>query len=314
MSQPDTTPPPAVWQLGHGRSLVLDQPRVIAIFNATPDSFYAHSRCDCQRALAVARAAIADGAGLLDIGGESTRPGAQRVAGHEQIRRVVPIIEAIRRDSDLAGVPISVDTTLAAVARAAIDAGADAINDVSAGTEDAGLLELAGRAGCGLVLMHRLVAPSRDRYSDQYAAQPEYGSLGVVESVRAFVGSRIEAALAAGVRREAIVVDPGLGFGKSVEQNLALIAQTARIAQLGYPVLSAASRKSFVGRVGLGRDSQPADRLGPSIAASLAHLHAGAMVFRVHDVAEQAAALRLAWAVRSAGRVGAGESIQLGAC
>lgn len=295
------------WRLRHA-GLDLTEPRVMAIINATPDSFYAGSRTlpgpaggpgsdGAALALERAAAAVASGADMLDIGGESTRPGAERIGADEQIRRVAPAIRAIR-EAGIA-VPISVDTTLASVANEAIAAGADAINDVSAGTEDRAMLDLAARTGCGLVLMHRLAAPGRDRYSDGYSTAPVYHD--VVSSVRSFLADRVGAAIAAGVAPDQIVVDPGLGFGKSVAQNMELIRRTAEIAADGRPVLSGLSRKSFVGRVSLRRDSEPSERLPGTLALSVAHLAAGARIFRVHDVAEHLQSLRAAWAAARTG-------------
>ncbi len=191
--------------------------------------------------------------------------------------------------------PITVDTTLAPVARAALDAGADAINDVAAATEDDAMLALAADRACALILMHRLAPPAADRFSDAYDAPPAYPG-GVVETVRGFLDARVRAAVRAGVPRSGIVIDPGLGFGKTVGQNLELIRRTGDLAPLGRPVLSALSRKSFVGRVGLGRDSTPAERLPATLALSVLHLQAGARLFRVHDVAEHRQALDAAWA------------------
>lgn len=286
MTDPDQT---NSWAIAPGRTLGMQTPRVMTILNLTPDSFYDGGRLRSPAVVVdTAKRAVDDGADLLDLGGESTRPGAERIEIEEQIRRVVPAIQAVRS----AGVqtPISVDTTRAPVAAAALDAGADIINDVAAGTEDDGILTLAAQRGCGLILMHRLRPPGADSYSDEYAEPPEYD--GVVEEVRAFLRQRLEAAVRAGVRAESVLLDPGLGFGKTVEQNVALIRQTPRLASLGRPILSAASRKSFVGRVSLGRDSEPSERLSGSLAATEAHYHAGARVFRVHDTAEQASLLR----------------------
>ncbi|MFN0133309.1 MAG: dihydropteroate synthase [Phycisphaerales bacterium] len=282
--------------MAHGRSLTLERPRIVAILNITPDSFVDGGRLiDPGAAAAAAERAEANGAEMLDIGGESTRPGAHCVSEHEQIARVVPAIEAIRRlSSPAARLPISVDTTRLAVARAALDAGADAINDVSAGTDDPGLFSLAAERTAGLVLMHRRAPPRLDKYSDRYSEPPSYDD--VVATVREFLRARVAHAIAAGVLASAIVLDPGLGFGKSVEQNLDLVRRTGEILTLGYPVLSAASRKSFVGRVSLRRDSTPDERLAGSLALSIAHLVAGARIFRVHDVAEQVAAIRAACA------------------
>ena len=184
------------------------------------------------------------------------------------------------------------------MARAAIEAGADAINDVSGGTEDGGgMLGLAASSGVGLVLMHRRVPPDRDRFSDRYEQEPEYED--VVTEVRDALLARAAAAEAAGVRPEAVLLDPGLGFGKTVEQNLDLVRRTDVLVAGGYPVLSAASRKSFVGRVSEpdAEQTAPEARLPGSLAFSVLHLAAGAGVFRVHDVGPQRAALAAAWAI-----------------
>ncbi|MEX2218535.1 MAG: dihydropteroate synthase [Phycisphaerales bacterium] len=274
--------------------MVLDRPRLVAILNLTPDSFYDGGRLGTvEEAVRAAERAVADGADVLDLGGESTRPGAQRVGPEEQVRRIVPVIGAIRARGGAAGdIPISVDTTLAPVARAALDAGADAINDVSAGAEDAGMFGLAAQRSAGLILMHRLRPPERDSYSDRYAEPPRYGD--VAAEVSAFLRERCAAAGARGVAPGSIVIDPGLGFGKTVEQNLELIRRTGELAALGYPVLSGLSRKSFTGRAAGLAESTPAERLGATLALSVAHLIAGARLFRVHDVAEHRRAVSAA--------------------
>lgn len=291
----------AAWLLG-SRSIKLDGPRLIAILNLTPDSFYDGGvLTDVHAAVAAAAKALADGADMLDLGGESTRPGARRISADEQVRRTVPVIEAIRRvGGPLATIPISIDTTLAPVARAALDAGADAINDVSAGTEDDQVFALAAQRRAGLILMHRLRPPDKDSYSNQYTQAPRYRD--VVGTVRELLRTRAIAAMSAGVATERIVVDPGLGFGKTVEQNLELIRRTRELADLGFPVLSALSRKSFTGVYGGLRDSIPQERLKPTLKLSVAHLHAGAILFRVHDVAEHAKALSAAWAAMETAR------------
>lgn len=284
------TAAPRAWRFTGGEVL-LDRPRIMAIVNVTPDSFYDGGRLSSvEEAVAAAALAVESGADVLDVGGESTRPGSAAVSAEEQIRRVAPVIEGIRR----AGIacPVSVDTTRAEVARAALDAGAGIINDVSAGTDDPAVLRVAAERGAGLVLMHRLVRPEKDRYSDRYESPPGYGD--VVAEVREYLAGRARAAIAAGVDPAAIVIDPGLGFGKTVEQNLELIRRTNELAGLGFPVLSALSRKSFVGRVSLGRDSTPDERLGGTVGLSVVHLLAGASVFRVHDVREAGEALRAA--------------------
>ncbi len=266
----------------------------MGILNITPDSFSDGGDYNTPAlALQRARCMIDEGADLLDIGGESTRPGAQRISEHEQISRVVPVIRAIRAAS--IELPISIDTTRASVAQAALEAGADIINDVSAGSEDESILALAAQKRCGLILMHRERPPERDRFSDQYALAPVTGSV-----TRRVVGALHEALLCAnraGVASDSVMLDPGLGFGKDVTQNLELIETTPEQLALGRPVLSALSRKSFVGRVGLGRDSDPSERLPATLALSVMHLQRGARVFRVHDVAAHRQALDAAWSL-----------------
>ncbi len=289
-----TTAGTTIWRLNHARAVHLDRPRLLAILNITPDSFADGGRLATPALAAdAARRAADDGADALDLGAESTRPGASRVPAEEQVRRLIPAIGAIRAAG--VGLPITIDTTLSAVARAALDAGADAINDVAAGTEDDAMLALAADRACAIVLMHRLAPPTADRFSDRYDAPPEYPG-GVVPAVRAFLSERAAAARAAGVPADRVLLDPGLGFGKSVAQNLELLRATPDLAAVGHPVLSALSRKSFVGRVGLGRDSDPSERLPATLALSVLHLQAGARIFRVHDIPEHRQALDAAWA------------------
>jgi len=286
------------WQVSTTRAVRLDRPRLFTILNVTPDSFSDGGRLPTPaHAADAARRAADEGADGLDIGAESTRPGARRVPADEQQRRLLPAIEAIRA----AGIdlPIAVDTTLAPVARAALDAGADAINDVAAGTEDHAVLALAAERGAGLILMHRLRPPAHDRYADRYDTPPDYGPAprAVVDAVASFLYARTAAARAAGVPADRILIDPGLGFGKTVEQNLDLIHGTPALRAMGYPVLSALSRKSFVGRLGLSRDSTPDERLPATLALSVLHLRRGASVFRVHDTAPHRQALDAAHAL-----------------
>lgn len=291
---------PPVWQLSPARSLTLDQPRVLGILNITPDSFSdGGAYVDRDAAVRAAAAMLEQGADGLDIGAESTRPGAARVSASEQIARSEPIIAAIRRTLG-DGFAITIDTTLCDVARAALDAGADAVNDVSAGTEDAGMLGLCAQHRCGVVLMHRLAPPETDVFSHQYAKDPEYVG-NVVDSVGRYLSERAAAAVRAGVSRHGILLDPGLGFGKSVKQNLELIARTKEIAALGFPVLSGISRKSFVAAAMLADPAKipPRERVHATLGLSIAHLLADARVFRVHDVREHVHALRAAWGTSS---------------
>ena len=267
---------------------------MIAILNITPDSFSDGGRlAGVGDAVDAARAAIDDGADMLDIGGESTRPGAEPVGEAAQIARVAPVILAIR-DAGIA-CPISVDTTRSAVARAAFEAGADAVNDVSAGTDDPSMLALLADRGAGVILMHRLRRPGDDSWSDRYDDAPAYPG-GVVGCVRAYLLERAGAAMAAGIDPEAIAIDPGLGFGKSVAQNYELIAGSGAFVETGHPVVGAASRKSFLGAVtGI---ENPRDRVAASVAATVAQRLLGVQLFRVHDVPAQDHGLRVADAVR----------------
>lgn len=279
------------WRIGGNRTIPTRHAVLMAILNLTPDSFSDGGHlCTPDDAVRAAALALHEGALILDLGGESTRPGAEPVPAEEQIRRVAPAVSAVARA--LPDAIISVDTTLAEVARAAIHAGAAIINDVSGGTHDPAMLPLAAETRVGLVLMHRRVEPRFDRYSDDYEQPPVEGD--IVACVRDALRERLQAALTAGVDPEAVVLDPGLGFGKDVGQNLELIRRTGELAALGRPVLSGLSRKSFVGRVSLGRDSEPSERLAGTLALSAAHRLAGASVFRVHDVAPHERAL---WAI-----------------
>lgn len=282
---------------------------MLGILNITPDSFSDGGEVVTPtHAAEVAAAMIRDGAEGVDIGGESTRPGARPVSEREQIARVVPVIRAVRRAVGSKAV-ITVDTTRAAVAAAGLKAGADAINDVSAGTEDPGIFALAKRAKCGLILMHRARRPSDDRYSDRYSGDEPMRGGDVVLTIAEFLARRAVEAVGSGISADAIMIDPGLGFGKTVEQNLELIRRTGELAALGYPVMSALSRKSFVARAMMrtGDKGEPAgvkERLAGTIGLSVAQMFGGARVFRVHDVKAVSEALRAAWAASAAGGEG----------
>jgi dihydropteroate synthase len=274
--------------------LSLDEPRLMGILNVTPDSFSDGGRfLDPQRAVEHALQLVEDGAAIIDIGGESTRPGARRVDAAEQIARTQPVIRSLREQSD---VLISIDTTRYAVAEAALEAGADIINDVSAGREDPAIVKLAAARRCGLIIMHRRTSPEQDSFSNAYAQAPEYGD--VVRDVCVFLLDRAAAAEACGVATDAIMLDPGLGFGKTVDQNWELIARSAEFVQTGYPVLAAASRKSFIGAV-TGQDD-PSGRVCGSLAATVLQYVAGIRVFRVHDVAAQFEVLAVTGAAKRA--------------
>lgn len=266
----------------------------MAVLNVTPDSFSDGGRFGSHLHAAETACAMLDaGAAIIDVGGESTRPGADRVPAAEQVRRVVPVIaEVLSRRPDAI---VSIDTTLAEVAGAAIDAGAAIVNDVSAGSDDAALVPLVVARRVGIVIMHRVTTPDRDSYSDAYDTAPMAGD--IVEQVLASLRAQMRAFVSSGGEPNAAVLDPGLGFGKTVEQNIDLIRRTTELLALGRPILSGLSRKSFVGRVSLERDSEPAER-GPGTAAFTAlHRAAGASIFRVHDVSATIQALRAADAI-----------------
>jgi len=261
---------------------------VVGVLNVTPDSFSdGGDFYDPAAAVAQALCMVAEGADIIDVGAESTRPGSERVSAADQIRRIEPVLpEAAKLD-----VTVSIDTTLAEVARFALDAGAEMVNDVSAGRDDGELLPLAGRRGAPVVLMHMLGAPKTMQ------ADPSYDD--VVAEVRDFLAERLAAAEDAGVPRERCIVDPGIGFGKRLEHNLALLAGVGVLGELGAAVMVGPSRKRFIGE--LTGQGDPQQRLGGSIAACLLARANGATIFRVHDVGETVQALAVAGAIARAG-------------
>jgi dihydropteroate synthase len=260
-------------------------PVVMGVLNATPDSFSdGGSFSDPGAAAARAEAMAAAGAGWIDIGGESTRPGSAPVPEAEQIRRVVPVIRTVRAR---VRVPVSIDTTRAAVADAAIDAGASMVNDISAGRDDAGLFDVVARRGVQLVLMHMLGTPATMQLD------PRYGD--VTAEVGQFLTGRLAAAISAGIDPARVWFDPGFGFGKSVGHNLELLRRLPEIVALGRPVLIGTSRKGFIGTVT--GEKLPAGRLmGTAATVAWAVIH-GAAAVRVHDVAEMSAVVRMVGAI-----------------
>ena len=247
----------------------------MGVVNVTPDSFSDGGLfIRAQDAAAHGERLAHEGADILDIGGESTRPGAEEVSVQQELDRVIPAIEALRRRTP---VPISIDTRKAPVMRAAAAAGAALINDVSALTFDAEAAAAAAETGLPVVLMHAQGLPQTMQ------DDPRYGD--VVEEVRAYLAGRMEAAATAGVAREKLIVDPGVGFGKTLAHNLELLANIAAIKALGRPVLVGASRKSFIGKL-VPDAAAPDTRLGGSLAAAMAALAGGADIVRVHDVAQ----------------------------
>ena len=262
--------------------LSLERPLVMGIVNATPDSFSDGGRfLDPAQAVAHARLLVDEGADLLDIGGESSRPGAQPVPVEEELRRVLPVIEALAG----LGVPLSIDTVKPEVMRRAVAAGASLINDI-ASLQAPGALEAAAETGAAVCLMHMQGEPRTMQ------AAPSYGD--VVAEVRGFLARRVAAATRAGIAAERIVVDPGFGFGKRLEHNLALLRHLGRLAELGACVLAGLSRKSMLGEI-TGRKVSLRDTA--SAAAALLAAQNGAKILRVHDVAATRDALAVWQAV-----------------
>jgi len=257
----------------------------MGILNVTPDSFSDWGRdSDVDAAVARALEMEAEGADLLDIGGESSRPGAQPVSLEEEAARVLPVLEAL---AGCLRIPISIDTTKAEVARRALDAGAAIINDISALRGDSGMADVVARSQAGLILMHMQGTPATMQ------DQPVYED--VVKEVGAFLKVRVEAAVASGIARERIAVDPGIGFGKTVAQNLALMGGLAALATLGRPIVIGPSRKSVVGAV-LGRSVH--EREWGTAAAVAAAVWQGAQVVRVHAVEQMRDVAHMAQAIR----------------
>lgn len=263
-----------------GRILKLDRPRVLGIVNVTPDSFSDGGEHDTLEAAVAHGLKLAEeGADALDIGGESTRPGAQDVSADEEIRRVIPVIERLVKETSL---PVSIDTSKPEVMRAAIAAGAGMINDVYALRRE-GALEAAAELGVPVVLMHMQGEPRSMQDAPQYD--------DVVGEVHRFLAERIFAAEMAGIARKNLIVDPGFGFGKNREHNLLLLAQLERFTELGVPVLAGLSRKRTIGEL-TGREN-PHGRVHGSVAAALIATQRGAKLLRVHDVAATVDALKV---------------------
>jgi dihydropteroate synthase len=286
------------------------RPLIMGVLNVTPDSFSDGGRfADVDRAVEHAREMARAGAGIIDIGGESTRPGAAPVSAEEELRRVMPVIERLAAAPHPDPLPaprgegirstreamcVSIDTTKAVVAEKALGAGARIVNDISALRFDARMVEVVRDAGAGLVLMHMQGTPQTMQQAPHYD--------DVVAEVRTFLAERVAFAEAHGVKKSQIAVDPGIGFGKTVEQNLQLLARLEELTLLGCPVLVGPSRKSFIGRVLAAPDGgqmRPADGRLWGTAATVAWAVAqGARIVRVHDVAEMADVVRMMEAIR----------------
>ncbi len=269
----------------HGRLDFSRRTLIMGIINATPDSFFdGGQRADPGQAIADGLAMAAGGADILDVGGESTRPGAEPVSEAEELARVLPVVRGLRRETHL---PISIDTYKSNVAKAALDAGADIVNDVSALRFDPAMAPLVAAEKVPVVLMHMQGTPQTMQND------PRYGD--VVREVRDFLAAQMFEAMDAGIAQEQIVLDPGIGFGKTLEHNLELLRGLPALAALGRPLLVGVSRKGFIGRI---LNLDPPGRLEGSLAAAVAAILAGANLVRVHDVGETLRAARVADAIR----------------
>ena len=276
-----------IWNC-RGREVVCgERTLIMGILNATPDSFSDGGRFDgAKKAIEHGLQMVEAGADIIDVGGESTRPGAAPVPASEEIARTVPVIEKLREQTDCL---ISIDTMKASVARAAVEAGADIINDVSALTDPA-MAAVVAETGAGLVLMHMRGTPQTMQ------ANPDYAD--AVSEVRAFLEERLAFAVGRGVAKAQIALDPGIGFGKNDEHNVALLRHLPELVALGRPVLIGASRKGFIGRL-LGCEVD--ERLAGSLAAGVFAVMRGAHILRVHDVKESCDAMRLVDTLRIQG-------------
>ncbi|MFZ2726300.1 MAG: dihydropteroate synthase [Methylococcaceae bacterium] len=264
----------------------MSKPQLMGILNVTPDSFSDGGRySDIDLAVKQAQKMISEGADIIDVGGESTRPNAEPVEAEEQIRRVVPVIEAIRQYSSIA---ISIDTTSAQVAQAALKAGATMINDVSGGLADATILPLAAQAQVPIVLMHSQGTPKTMQDNPYYD--------DVVQEVLAILQQRINAALDAGIAQEQIIIDVGIGFGKRKQDNLDLLAHLDKFVALGNRVLLGTSRKRFMGSIC--HVDQPCELVTATAVTTALGVMAGVQLFRVHDVKENRQAIDVAWAIK----------------
>jgi dihydropteroate synthase len=286
------------WELRSRRLALGERTVVMGVLNVTPDSFSDAGRHFSRpKAVAHALAMVKDGADIIDIGGESTRPGSKAgtagVAAKEELRRVLPVIEELRRRNPK--ILISIDTYKAEVARAAVEAGAEIVNDVSAGRWDPAMLSTVAELKCGLVLMHMRGRP------EEWRKLPRMGADELLTLVAGELAERAEEAIGHKVGRERIVLDPGFGFGKNFEENYPLLARFHELHKLGFPLLAGTSRKSFVGRLMArdGKDAAVEQRSNGTLATVVASILQGAHIVRVHDVKPAVEAARVADVVLS---------------
>jgi dihydropteroate synthase len=262
------------------------RPKIMGILNLTPDSFSDGGTYNTATAVERGLQMVSEGADIIDVGGESTRPSSSRVNADEQCRRVLETIKELRRYLP-ENIPISIDTTLSEVAHRAIEKGATIINDISAGRDDPEMLPLAASSGVELVLMHMQGEPQTMQDS------PDYGD--VVSEVKAFLSERVEAAIQAGVKAESLMLDPGIGFGKRKRHNLQLLAALKEFNELGYPLLLGTSRKGFMGKIC--KIDEPSELIPATCASTALGVMAGVRAFRVHDVWQNRQAADVAWEI-----------------
>lgn len=265
------------------------KPLLMGVLNVTPDSFsdggmYPSSKDAITRGIEM----VEQGADIIDVGGESTRPGAQRIDATEQKRRVVDVIAGLRKELP-AHIHISIDTTLSEVAKSSLDAGASMLNDVSAGREDKNILNLAADSGVPICLMHMQGTPANMQENPSYE--------NVTKEVLEFLVNHANEAERAGIKKENIILDPGIGFGKRTQHNLELLRDLNKITSLGYPILLGTSRKRFMGEIS--KQEDPQERMPATCATSALGVVAGVKIFRVHDIWQNRQALDVTWAIHS---------------
>jgi dihydropteroate synthase len=269
-------------------SFLSDKPLIMGILNVTPDSFSDGGKFSAlDAAMRQVKLMLSEGVDIIDIGGESTRPGSDPVPADQQIERVVPVIKAIRQELS-SDIVISIDTTLSEVAEAALDAGADIINDVSGGRADPAILKLAARTNAPIILMHSQGTPKTMQDNPHYD--------NVVQDVLDALSESVSSALAAGVKKENIAIDPGIGFGKRKQDNLDLLAHLDAFVATGFPVLLGTSRKRFMGTIC--EVTEPSELVTATAVTTALGVMAGVRMFRVHDVKENRQAADVAWAIK----------------